>query len=230
MLHQIVERLLKTRPHAETPFDDLRARLLEVTAQVLADQVPWPAARAFWQSRIEGIADQVATDELARLALGQPVVIEKAGSVRIAGMDFRLTAKPDRIDRLQDGSAHVYDYKSGKPPSQKEMEAFDKQLPLEAAMVMQGGFDALGPVDVSAISYIRLGGEGKTETRQLPDAGETWDRFVQMITGYLTGATGFTALRAPRASDHDGDYAHLARLGEWDLTTPARAKKVGGDG
>lgn len=230
-LHRIVELLLKTRPDAETPVGEVRDRLLRIAAEVLAKDVPWPSVRAFWMARISRIADRIAADEVRRLAAGSPQVIEKGGAVALPGMDFRLIAKPDRIDLLHDGRAQVYDYKSGAPPTQSQMETFDKQLPLAAAMVERGAFDALGPADVAGIAYIQLGGAGETQDRNLPDAGETWDRFVLMIAGYLSGAHGFTALRAPRASDETGDYAHLARFGEWDLTAQAVPQKVGdGDG
>ena len=41
---------------------------------------------------------------------------------------------PAKFRRRNDGRAHIYDYKSGRPPSDKEIEAFDKQLPLTAAL------------------------------------------------------------------------------------------------
>lgn len=231
-LHSIVERLLRGKPNADTPPDELRDDLLRITAEVLAKEVPWPAARAFWQARIGKIADQIVRDELRRLKQGQPLVIERRGKVSLPGMDFTLTAKPDRIDLLHDGRAMIYDYKSGKPPSNKQIEHYDKQLILEAAMVRQGGFDALGPVDVAGISYIQLGGDGGTHDRDHSaemEAG-SWEKFVGLIGAYLSGDQGFTAMRAPEFITYAGDYDHLARYGEWVLTDKARPEKVGGDG
>ncbi|MDO5632348.1 MAG: double-strand break repair protein AddB [Paracoccus sp. (in: a-proteobacteria)] len=228
VLHQIVERMLKEVPDPAAGPDALAARLADIAAGVLAQQVPWPAARAFWQARIARIARQIAVDELARRAAGDvPVVIETQGRAQLAGLGFTLTARPDRIDRTADGRIRVYDYKSGTPPSQKQLNAFDKQLPLTAALVAQGGFDPLGQADVAGIAYIQLGGSGETHLRDLPDPGQTWDRFVDLIAGYLSGAVAFTALRAPELRDETGDYAHLARFGEWDLTTDPRPEQVG---
>ena len=231
-LHTIVERLLKSNPTDEMSAEDLRARLLQITAVVLAEDVPWPSARVVWQARIEKIADQIVSDELSRLAEGRPQVIENTGKVALAGMDFTLTAKPDRIDLLHDGSAVVYDYKSGKPPSNDQMKHFDKQLMLEAAMARRGGFPDLGPVDVAGIRYIQLGGEGKTQTRNYSEQaeGESWDGFVRLIEHYLSGDAGFTAMRAPELLSYAGDYDHLARYGEWVLTEKAHPLKVGDHG
>lgn len=231
-LHLIVERLLKSRPAADTPAETLRADFLRITAGVLADEVPWPAARAFWQARIEGIADQIVADELARLAEGRPQVIERRGAVQLPGMEFRLTARPDRIDLLHDGRVMIYDYKSGTPPSDTQIQKFDKQLILEAAMARWGGFDALGPVEVAGIRYIQLGGEGRTHERAYSPQIETenWAGFLRLIAAYLTGGTGFTAMRAPQKTSYAGDYDHLARFGEWSLADPAKPGKVGDHG
>lgn len=231
-LHAIVEALLKSRPAPDTPPDILRATFLSLTSDVLAREVPWPAARAFWAARIEGIADRIVADELARLAEGTPMVIENRGRVSLSGMDFTLTAKPDRIDLLKDGRVAVYDYKSGTPPTDAQIRHFDKQLMLEAAMARRGGFDALGPVDVAAIRYIQLGGEGRTFGREHDDRieGETWDGFVRLVAAYLTGETGFTSMRAPERTSYAGDYDHLARYGEWALTDAATPQKVGDHG
>ncbi|CAM3199872.1 double-strand break repair protein AddB [Paracoccus nototheniae] len=231
-LHAIVEALLKSRPHPDTPPEALRADFLRLTALVLTDEVPWPAARAFWAARIAGIADRIVADELARLAEGAPMVIENRGRVALQGMDFTLTAKPDRIDLLKDGQVVVYDYKSGTPPTDAMIRHFDKQLMLEAAMARRGGFDALGPVDVAGLRYIQLGGEGRTFSREHSDQieGETWDGFVRLIAAYLAGEAGFTSMRAPQKTSYAGDYDHLARFGEWALTDSAVPQKVGDHG
>lgn len=231
VLHGIVERLLKTQPKADTPPDELKGDLLRISREVLADQVPWPSARVFWMARIAGIADQLVADELKRLQHGRPAVIEKQHRMAVADTGLTLTAKPDRIDLLDDGQVHVYDYKSGAPPKDKDIEASEKQLLLEAVMVADGAFEQIGPTGVAGISYIQLGGEGQTHPRTLPDdlQGEFWDRFVSLVGAYLSGDVGFAAMRAGASGHFAGDYEHLARFGEWDLTDPATPEKVGGD-
>ncbi|WP_286693464.1 PD-(D/E)XK nuclease family protein, partial [Paracoccus sp. SCN 68-21] len=231
-LHAIVEALLNSRPTPDTPPEVLKARFLALTDQVLADEVPWPAARAFWQARIARIADRIVTDELARLAEGTPMVVENRGRVAIPGMGVTLTAKPDRIDLLTDNRVVVYDYKSGTPPTDAQLRHFDKQLMLEAAMARRGGFDALGPVDVAGLRYIQLGGEGRTHLREHSDQieGETWDGFIRLLQSYVDGEAGFTAMRAPQSTSYAGDYDHLARYGEWALTDVAVPRKVGDHG
>lgn len=229
ILHSIVEALLKATPHSDPDPVALRADFLRITAQVLEDAVPWPAARAFWQARMERIADRIVADEVSRRRDGSPVVIEHRGKVGLPALGFSLTAKPDRIDLLHDGRVMIYDYKSGTPPSEKQMARFDKQLILEAAMARRGGFDALGPAEVAGLRYIQLGGEGLTHDRaySAESEAEAWHGFQRLIAAYLTGGTGFTAMNAPERTSYAGDYDHLARFGEWSLSDSAQPRKVG---
>ena len=206
---------------------NLALQVLEITDRVLDEKVPWPSARLFWRARIAGVAQRLMTDEAARLTQGRPAVVETRAELPVPGVDFRLTAKPDRLDLLADGRVQVYDYKSGKPPTDKQIAHFDKQLPLEAAMVEQGAFAALGRADVAGISYIQLGGDGRTETRDFGPgfAQETWAGFVELIGLYLRGERGFTARLAMERADHASDYDHLSRHGEWDTTEAATPER-----
>lgn len=227
VLHEIMDRFLRGLPDLPETPEAMKARLLVITDEVLARDVPWPSARLFWRARIAGVADRLMADEAARLTEGRPVLIEDRGALVVPGMEFRLKAKPDRLDLLQDGRVQVYDYKSGKPPTDKQVAHFDKQLPLEAAMVELGAFGKLGPAEVAGISYIQLGGEGKTEARDFGpgQALETWAGFVNLIGQYLRGERGFVARLAMERSDHASDYDHLSRHGEWDVTEAARPER-----
>jgi len=220
VLHDIMDRFLRGLPDLPETPEAMKARLLGITGEVLEEGVPWPSARLFWRARIAGIADRLMADEARRLDQGRPTVVEEYAELGIPGVDFRLIAKPDRLDRLLDGRVHVYDYKSGKPPSDAQIRHFDKQLPLEAAMVEEGAFKGLGRAAVEGISYIQLGGEGKTENRDfLPGfARETWVGFVDLIGRYLRGERGFTARLAMERTGNASDYDHLSRHGEWDAT------------
>ena len=229
VLHRIMDRFLKGLPDLpETPAL-MEARLLALADEVLAAKVPWPSARLFWRARLAGIAPRLMADEAERLTRGRPTVIEEPGRLKVPGWQFHLTARPDRLDRLTDGRVHVYDYKSGRPPTDAQIRAFDKQLPLEAAMVEEGAFARLGRAEVAGISYIHLGGEGRTEPRELPPglAAETWAGFQRLIGHYLRGERGFAARLAIEHTGEAGDYDHLSRYGEWDTTEAPQPRRFG---
>jgi ATP-dependent helicase/nuclease subunit B len=234
-LHKIVERFVRERPDDEGP-DAARDRLMALTDEVLDGEVPWPSARAFWRARIEQIAIPFVRAEAERQARGRPVLLERRGSVEIGRTGVRLTAKPDRIDQAPDGTVHIYDYKSGEPPTAAARDEHDKQLPLEAAMAERGAFTALGPRTATGFTYIRLGGDGEetTVTRDGIDLDSEWANLEHLIAAYQSPAQGYTARRAI-LKDGDNhrdrsDYDHLSRFGEWTLSDPPAPEDVGHDG
>ena len=228
VLHDILHHFLTPPPTAADSPQALTDRLMAAADEVLARDVPWPSVRMFWRARIAGIADRLMAEEHARLQTGGPLTVETRHAVDVPGLDFRLTAKPDRIDRLHDGRAVIYDYKSGAPPSRKQVLAFDKQLPLEAAMAERGAF---GPkMEVADLRYVQLGGTGATRELGWDDEmARTWDQFVTLIRGYVDGSHGFTARRAMERSGHGSSFDHLSRFGEWADTDAAQRIEVGDD-
>ena len=161
---------------------------------------------------------------------GQTLLTEEKGAVAVGDTGFTLTGTPDRIDQRPDGSVVLIDYKTGTPPSKPQQTTLDLQLHLAAAMAERGGFDGQ-LMRVSAISYIGLGsGEQAVDTDLTTEEIDTlWTRFVALIRAYQDPNTGYTARRAVFDTRTPGDYDHLARFGEWDMTDRATPIKVGQD-
>ncbi len=85
----------------------------------------------------------VADLEARRRADGRAIHVEKTGvlEVEIEGRTFTLSAKADRIEADPRGFGHILDYKTGRAPSQKVVNAgFSPQLTLTAAILSHGGF------------------------------------------------------------------------------------------
>ncbi|MFK7836971.1 MAG: double-strand break repair protein AddB [Sulfitobacter sp.] len=222
-LHEIMERFVKSVQ--ANPALLTRAHLLVVADDVLKDRVPWPVARLTWLTRIERIADWFIARETERSRYSTPALFEKAaeGRYQIPDLGFTLRGFADRIDRTQDGNALLYDYKTGTPPSKPEQEHFDKQLLLEAAMIEEGAFDAIGPTPVDQAIYIGLGPSPKEVSAPLDDEPpqKVLAGLRELIAAYLTQSQGFMARRFVKTEATVGDYDQLARFGEWDGTTPA---------
>lgn len=228
ILHLILESFVKDRPAGEDPAGG-RARLLETAARILGEQVPWPAARALWLSRLERAADFFLSVD-SRDG-GTSVALEGKGGVAVAPLDFRLVGTPDRIDRLPDGRLHIMDYKTGTPPTQAMQKAFDKQLLLAAAMAERDAFAGLEGSEVARITYVGLGSKPKVEeteiTPQITD--EAWEGLIALVSHYARPGAGYTARRAVLKERFEGDYDHLSRHGEWDTTSPPSPETVGPD-
>jgi len=228
VLHRIVEKFVTGYPDQETPSESAE-RLLRIAEAILRESIPWPSAQRLWYARLARIAPQLVADEAERRARGVPMVIEERGTCPLDPLAFTLTAKPDRIDLLHDGSAQIFDYKTGIPPSDAEVLYFDKQLLLEAALTARGAFAALGPRTVSAMTYIRLGGTGESRDLRLgpEEIEQSWAKLRRLIERYLSVSQGFTARRALHTTREHSDYDHLSRFGEWDLTDLPKPEDVG---
>ena len=58
--------------------------------------------------------------------------------------------------------------------------------------------------------------------------GKVWEGLHRLIGRYMQPSTGYTARRALFSTRDEGDYEHLSRFGEWDMTDGAEKLDVGG--
>lgn len=229
VVHSVLERFVAERPVGEDRMA-ARARLMDITAQVLGENVPWPAARALWAARMERAADHFLTVDAAEE--GESVLLEDKGSLPLQGLNFTLFGTPDRVDMLTSGKLHLIDYKTGTPPSDKEQAAFAKQLHLAALLAEEGGFQKLGPQEVAKITYVGLGSGGKVVAAEInPDVlAAVRDGLYHLIGSYARLGQGYTSRRAVFTERFPGDYDHLARFGEWEMTDTPAPEDVGQGG
>lgn len=229
LLHEIAEAVTRSLAAIGPDAAALETNFHAIATRILAASVPWPTERVFLAARLAAVAPRLAADDAARLAHQQPVVIERGGGLALPLSGVRLTARPDRLDRDHAGAIWVYDYKSGRLPTDKQIAQFDKQLPLTGALVLRGAFDGLAPAPLAGAAYIQLGGEGRTEPRDVTgdSARDALARLDALLAAYQAGARGFVALSRLEKTQHLGDYAHLARFGEWSLADRVRPVRVG---
>src|SRR3546814_3431872 len=96
--------------------------------------------RVLWQPRVlravQWAAEQLGSD----MADGWlPVAVEARGERTLAGV--ALNGRADRID-ARDGALRIVDYKTGKPPSTRQLKAgFALQLGLLGWLADPGAFD-----------------------------------------------------------------------------------------
>ncbi len=225
-LHEVMAAFLREAPPGESP-EAAAVRLMATAERVLAERVPWPAARRLWRAGLARIAPLLAAREAARPRIMS--LTEVSGAARIAALDFTLKARADRIDELPDGRLHVLDYKSGKIPTGPEQDHFDKQLRLEAAIAEAGGFAAFGPREVARVTYVGLGRGAREVSADLApgEVAEVWRGLAALIAVYDDPAQGYPARRAVEKTRWQGDYDHLSRFGEWGPTDPPEPEDVG---
>jgi RecB family exonuclease len=224
VVHAILERFVAaTRDRMPEPAA-ARAILMEAADAVLADEVPWPDTRRIWRARIGRFASWFLHGEAARRTAGRPEGLEIRGAMDVAvpGGKFVLTAKADRIDRLAGGGAAIFDYKTGAPPSKRQIElGFNQQLHLQAAILLQGGFEGMGALVAHRGAYLGLTGSGDGGAERVVDdlPGQValhLKRLQAMIAAYDRLETAYISRGRPEKQSFEGDYDHLARRGEWE--------------
>ncbi len=231
VLHDILDRFVGNWAH-DLP-SDAEDDLLKLAEETLAEHAPWPAARRLWHARFARVVPWFLQTEAERRALAAPWQREVKGRWTVTGLPHdagvALVGKADRIDRLPDGRIAIYDYKSGKPPTEKEQRSFAKQLWLEAAMAANGAFAGEGPLETARLSYIGLGANpsvSQTEPTSEEIATLTTE-FRRLLAHFLDPESGFPSRRAVKNTRFVGDYDHLARYGEWDETAAPLRQPVG---
>jgi ATP-dependent helicase/nuclease subunit B len=209
--------------------DDIAAELIASADNLLSALGGSPRVEAFWRPGFARFAKWFAETEPARRSGIDSVVAEVDGALDLqVERGFRLTARADRIDLCEDGSAVIYDYKTGRVPAPNQVnKLYAPQLPLEAAIVAGGGFVAVGAREVRGLNYIRASGRGDGgEQQQAANASpaslaeKALADLTRLIAHFDREDTAYEAQRRPgtafsRIYDYD-DYAHLARLAEWE--------------
>ena len=178
-----------------------------------------------WLENFRSGAEQLMRDEKFRLKRGTPILLERKGEVTVPELDFTLIGKADRIDRDESGRFYVYDYKTGAPPSKKQVRYWDKQMPLQAAMLERSAFGVDVGGKASEAYYVRVGRMPAeqpvfawlTDEGDDPDPVETtWRRFLVLMSHYRDPEFGYVSRRFRARNTYGGDYDHLARFGEWN--------------
>jgi len=216
VLHRVPEALLRQGLPADA--EEAAAELMRIADRALADEVPWPGVRAVWRARMAMIARPFV--EMVQAEGGTAVVLERKYEVAVPGLDFTLVGKPDRIDLMEDGTIRIVDYKTGAPPSEKQQDAFAKQLDLAAVMAALGAFPEVGVRPAARTVYLGLKPGLKTvaRTRTEDDVRAVLDELRALVLAYRAPGKGYTARRAVFETRFAGDYDDLARFGEWDMT------------
>lgn len=167
-----------------------------------------------------------AFDAEQRLA-GAPVVIEGEGAMEIKNLPhaFTLKVRADRIDRLNDGTLAIFDYKTGKAPSLKQAKTFSPQLALTAMIAEAGGLADAPAAPISVLAYLKvLGRKGGREDETRVEDGEAKaaieearERLHSLLMTFADENTPYLPQPRPQFTDSHGDYDILSRRREWSV-------------
>jgi ATP-dependent helicase/nuclease subunit B len=216
------------------PDDPVRA-LRGIGEKYFAPLMERPEARALWWPRFQRIAAWFADWEIARRGTIDAIKAEIRGEIGIPldnERTFILSARADRIERRHDGRFAILDYKTGQPPTGKQVRmGLSPQLTLEAAILREGGFKDI-PADSSVreLVYVRLSGNNppgeqrslelkvkQSDTPQPPDEAADYARLEleKLIRKFEDEDQAYNSLSLSMWSNRYGSYDDLARIKEW---------------
>lgn len=221
VIHEILEKYIEEIVADPTL---LTAPVFLARSRALLDsEVAWPMARRLWLARLARVAEGFVTSEAARQKIAKPLAFEAKARLTLTPLDFTITGKADRIDRDETGALLIYDYKTGRAPSQKEQAAFDKQLLIETAIAEEGGFVDIAAAPVARAVFLSLGSSfGEVDAPIVDESpAKVLSELRDLIDRYFEETQGYTSRRALQKDADKGDYDHLARFGEWDRSTVA---------
>jgi ATP-dependent helicase/nuclease subunit B len=215
-----------TELHPEALPEDAAEQLEALMVSAMVGAGMGSPAMAREQALARQAASWLVGFERSRRTGDSRLLVERQGALVIPapGGDFVLTARADRIE-VSEGAAHLLDFKTGTPPSRRQVQVgLNPQLTLTAAMIARGAFADVEPRQPGELLYVHVTGR----TRQKPpllvagqgDSGQWAEAALEGLTRrvglFRLRETAYLSWCIPQFMHRrGGDYDHLARVWEW---------------
>ncbi len=233
LYHAIVAELIGKNDNINGA-DAMLAEACEIARRHIDQENLAPDLANIWYLRFCEIARDFVNWEIKRRA--ELAIVEShcetRGELPLADSTFKLRATADRIDRLQDGSLIVLDYKTGIRPSLSQARLTSPplapQMALEGAIARAGGFSGIPAGDLNKLAFYRLrrdksAGEQDLSTSKLSEnelADDMLAALGDLVRAFNNPARGYISRLHPfKENEISGDYDHLARTREWSFAS-----------
>ncbi|GBD43593.1 hypothetical protein HRbin40_01069 [bacterium HR40] len=223
LVHRALHRFVVRYPDG-LPEDGV-SQLLAIGHELFAPLAASPDVYALWWPRFQRIAIWFCRRERERRVRLERVLAEVEGrmAVEAEGRRFEIRARADRIELHNPAGLVIVDYKTGTPPSRREVRAgLAPQLAVEGLIAQEGSFDgASGPV--VGLEYWQLRGDEAggcarevCARKELEDLlNITRDGLSKLLAHFAREDIPFLAIPRPEVAARHDPYAHLARRQEW---------------
>ena len=204
--------------------------LIKCGGEVFAPFANDPEVTSFWWPRFQKMAKWLVENEIEYRASVAQIHTELNGELELKiGNELHLLhGRADRIDILSSGQARIIDYKTGEPPTSKQVTSgLNPQLPLEAAILAHGKFQNLKQIKTESLDYVYIsGGRVAGEVAPVnPTDGSTISALAErhlaglkiLLTGYANPDQPYIPRVAPKNDEDELEYDHLSRFKEWLL-------------
>ncbi len=224
LVHAIAEDFLTNG----TPGKDAAQNLSQLLACAEKGLLPWADdffVGQLWRPRLAQILRWLAETEASRRLEISHSLIEKIAAMRLVvdGSEYEIAAKPDRIDVFACGRIGIIDYKTGQPPSQKDLNSgLAPQLPLTAAI-----FAGVANYRPEFLEYWHLHGKEdgaeiiRADSAPMALAEQYLAGLERLLRQYQNPEQSYPSAPWGMRLIPFNDYAHLARNSEWDAQEDA---------
>lgn len=208
--------------------DDVAGLVSLIEAKMRDAGEPDALIIALHHKRLEVAANYLKWREDTAPMLVAKALTEEEGAIAldIAGEPFTLTGTADRIEQRRGGKTAILDFKTGAPPSEKQVRSgLAPQMPLQGLIAQRGGYEALGKADIDALTYIQfgtkfevreIGNPGKKDEKPVADIiAETAEGLTQLLTQFADPQHPYLSAPQPERVIYESDYTRLARRQEW---------------
>lgn len=234
MMHSVLQHFM------EKEKNNISAKSQIIMDQIITDHIMQhngdPSITAFWRPRLKQIGTSFIKEEIKKHKYRKAILLEGRGQISFqtqAG-EFILTARVDRIDRTNDNSLVIIDYKSSETSaaSNKQVASgISPQIPLQAYIAQNGGFETINAAPVTGGEYIVLTGKKAVSYETLPIippknshcalfqdiTNHVSEGFISWVNRFDDEKTPYTSHFMPQYIKFEGHYDHLARVQEWSV-------------
>lgn len=238
LVHDILEAWHRAR--VKTP--DLA--IAPLAARMFEEAEVHPLFKGLWQPRLIAALERFEAWVDAQASEGRRVLATEAdGSMMVKGV--KVHGRADRIDRMADGGLAIVDYKTGAPPTKRQVSAgYRLQLGLLGLIARDGAFQVENDLLSGEAQRFEYWSTHKHEGEYgkvfqplkltAQQTGLTPEEFLpehekylhEAIDRFILGSDPFTAKENP---DYPGysEYDQLMRLEEW-IVRVSNAQEEGG--
>jgi ATP-dependent helicase/nuclease subunit B len=224
VIHDALEAFLRNFP--DTLPENAERELAAIAEEMFAAERIPKATLALWRPRFLSAARWfigLERERRQRIARSH-VEINGHWTFTTSGGEFRLRGRADRIDEMTGGGAAIVDYKTGKPPTTRQVETLlSPQLPLEGVMLSTGGFAETGALTADELLYIQFsGGRMPGKAVSIPNGAGLAEKAAELLRARVEAFDNpeapYVSRVMPFRADIAGDFDHLARVREWSLS------------
>ena len=222
-LHQVLEKYISNHHKNTTSLEKRKEALLSLAEKILSLK-PFPHwIKTLWLSRLKIISEWFLKKSLSKKVIEIFSEVKGSYTTQTKEGEFTLIGRIDRLELLDQKTLKIIDYKTGTPPSEKNIRnGYEPQLTLLALITIYGNLENiyLQTKELSSIEYWHIhgkkeGGEVKRIRMGMKEIEEQHSLFKEFIEKYQNPNQSYFCQINDKLISRFDKTEHLSRREEW---------------